>query len=685
MPYVELKIGPGVNTQATPVKLHSAAWSQSNLIRWKDQQLQKLGGWAALNLTPIVGIGRGLHVWADLMGNAYLAVGTDQRLQLFFGGLIYDITPIRLTTNAAPAFSTVMGTPTVTIHDTGNGSTVGDWVEVNVPVSVGGLIIQGFYQVQTVIDADHYTITAAGNATSTVVNGGAVPLFTNVAASANVTVTLANHGLSTGSVFTVQVATTVAGITMGAYTSYLVTSVVDANNFVIQPGAIGTGGSASENGGDAQLLYLVPSGLVSAIAAVGYGIGDYGAGDYGISGGGGSAITLPLRLWFLDNWGQDLIGNYTGSPIFVWVPPEAPGNVALAINTTNFPGAADPPATVNGCFVSMPQQILVAWGCDPVGGGTQDPNLVRWCDVADFTDWLATAANQAGSYRIPTGSRIVGGLQGPSFGVLWTDIDVYLMQYVQPPLVFGFTKISGGNGLLAPHGCGILGNKVFWVSANDFFVFDGGSAQAIPCTVWDKFFNNLNTEQKDKICCACNSVFGEVYWYYPSASGNGEVDSYVKVSVNEGWVWDYGTLDRTAWSDTSALGMPIGSDASGLLQQHEVSNDANGQPMSFFAQSGFLSISDGTMLTFIDRIIGDFLITGGTAPNNRVFVSIIVQDYQSDATITYGPFPWSSEGPPYSIVRARGRVVAVRIEGYDPGIFARVGGVRYLGAPAGRR
>ena len=68
----------------------------------------------------------------------------------------------------------------------------------------------------------------------------------------------------------------------------------------------------------------------------------------------------------------------------------------------------------------------------------------------------------------------------------------------------------------------------------------------------------LDTDNLEKVCCAVNSEFNEVTWYYPSASGGtGEIDKYVKYNIEEK-SWDYGTMPRSAWTDQSVLGQPIG-------------------------------------------------------------------------------------------------------------------------------
>lgn len=672
MPLQEIKIGPGVNTQLTATKLHETQWSQSQLIRFKDKLPQKLGGWQRMTSTPLVGVGRGMHGWADLSGNPYIAVGTDQRLEVLIGGELFDITPLRATHNVAVSFSTIINTKTVTINDTAHGAAVGDWVNVVVPVSVGGLIIQGFYQIQTVPNANSYTITAASNATATVTNGGAVPSFNTSGIGVTVvTVTLANHGLTNGNFFTVQVATTVGGIVI-ATGSYPVSSVT-TNTFQITPGGVSSGAATvSENGGNAQLQYLIPTGPSSAQFATGYGIGPYGSGPYGI-GTGGSGFVIPLREWFLDHWGQDLIGNYTNGPSYYWQPP-------LVAPATLVPNG---PLFMTASFVAMPEQIFVALGAET--GGVQDPNLIRWTDVADFTDWTASATNQAGSFRLPNGSRIVGGIQGGQFAMISTDVDVWLMQYIGFPLVFGFNKLASNVDWLSARCCGIYKGAFYWVASNNFYYFDGNTVGVLPCTVWDFFFNNLNRMQREKVFCWSNSWFSEIWWFFPSTSGNGEVDSYVKYTVDQN-IWDYGMLGRTCGIDDNVLGAPIATEsATNLIQQHEIGYDADGQPMQGFIQSGYFSISDGTFFTHIDRLIMDAIFSGPT--NSGIYVTIYVQNYPTDPVQSYGPYAWRGpgNGPPYSVIRARGRVAAVKIATTDLSVFWRYGALRLNTQPAGRR
>jgi len=676
MPYEKIILRPGTNTQQTPL-LNEASWSVTNLVRFFNNLLQKIGGWGRLTSSTFQGTCRGLLAWADLSSNAYIAIGTEQRLEVFTGGNLYDITPISHTSNTTPSYSTVSTSNVVTVTVVGHGASVGDGILILNSIAVGGLILQGTYMVQSVVDANNFTIQAASNATATVNNTGLAANFTTVNTTTGVTVTLAAHGLvATTGTFTIYVQTIVGGITLTTG-AYVVQTVVDANNFTITgPGSASSSTSGYENAGNSNIQFMLPAGLVSASPGIGYGDGGFGLGPYGI--GAASPTASPLRQWSMGAFGQDLVAAPTGGSIYLWTPPVstlfANPAVLMSVNA---------PAVVQGLFIAMPQQQIVTYGATDPNTGNPDPMLIRWCDVADFTDWTATAANQAGSFRLPRGSKIVGGLQGPQYGMLWTDLGLWAMSYIQPPLVYGFNEISEGCGLISMRAMCVLGVYICWMSYNGFFIYSGGTVTPIPCDVWDVIFKNLNFYQQDKIVVAANSHFNEFFVFYPSLTGSGENDSYVKATItNSGVQWDYGSLIRTAWFDQSIFtgNNPIGTDTAGLIQQHESSTDADGSPLMASALSGWFKLNDGENYIFIERMIPDFVWSG----NPTLQIIVETADYPQDSprvqtfTIT--------QATEYVIIRSRSRLARIQIlDTGTLGSFWRLGELLYKASPCGKR
>lgn len=157
--------------------------------------------------------------------------------------------PVSLTN----AFSTNTATPTtITLTWAGHGQVVGNQLSIPIAVSIGGIVLQNFYEVASVLSSSQITFTAAQSVTGTISNGGAVPTFTTTQGSSAVTVALANHGLAAGNVFTVQAAVTVGGLTLSG--PYTVATVPNSSTFtIVANGRAGSGGTVSENGGAAQV------------------------------------------------------------------------------------------------------------------------------------------------------------------------------------------------------------------------------------------------------------------------------------------------------------------------------------------------------------------------------------------------------------------------------------------------
>lgn len=673
MPFRTLKLKPGVDIEQSAFA-GDAQLTDSNLIRFYYGLVEKLGGWRRLITDTFIGTCRGLHGWADIAGNAYLALGTEQRLSIVTNGEIIDVTPLVATDNPVVRFTTTIGTSGVTIEDGAYNPAPGDWINLKTQVSVGGLILFGYYQVTSFVDDIRYAITAAGTATSSVTSGGAVPVYTTTNGLATVSVALADHGLIANDPFTVGVRTIVGNITL--VNTYIVASVTDADDFVITAGsAANASTSGAENGGLARIEYLLPTGQTVNVDGTGYGGGDYGAGDYGLDNGGD--VVLHLRQWSLDHWGQDLIASPSEGAIY-YVEPTAIGP-AIPLSPTA--------PTFNLSVLVMPQvQIIVALGSEVLG--SRETLLIRWCDAGNFTDWDATAFNQAGSYQIPTGSRLVGGL-AVGLGVLvWTDQDLWSMTYQGLPFVFGFNRVAMGCGLSAQRAAGVAGTFVMWLGLHNFYQYSiGGGVKPVECSVWDFYFDNFDRAQLDQINCAVNTIFNEMAWFFPIKSSSPVYDpaaplGYVKYNYLEG-CWDKGQssqYQRTAWMGHSPIGDPVGTDYNGLIQQHENGYDADGAGMDWSWQTGFFAISEAEDIIFSDLIIPDMTETIGSPTINY---TILVSLYPDQAPQSIGPLV-STTGTHFIPYRARGRQMAIAATGSDMGTFNRLGALRVRYAPDGR-
>jgi len=690
MPHSAFKILPGVDQNKTPA-LNEAAVSESQLIRFIPDRtlgglIQKLGGWSKYFGNTMGSIVRCLWAWEDTNANSYLGVGSEGdalsastgALQVIESGTATDITPQQTTVDIAVSFSTTAGSNEVIITDTGRNADNYDAIYIKTPVSVGGLVLFGQYRVYNPGGAANtYRIYATDAlnepalATSTVANGGAVPEFDTTNGSTFVSITLADHGYSIGSTFPVLVASTVGGITLTG--NYIVTEITSSDVFVISGTSEATStANAFMNSGNLYAIFY--NGIGPIPAGTGYGIGGYGLGGYGTgtSPTAGTGTPITATDWTLDNWGENLISCPLNGPIYNW-SPTAGDPVAVVI-----PGA---PPVNDGIFVAMPQRQIIAWGSTFTG--VKDPLLVRWCDVNDYDVWTALITNQAGSYRIPKGSRIVQCIQGPQQSLIWTDIGVWAMQYVGPPYVYQFNELGSGCGLIGRKAATSIGGVVYWMGPSQFYRLSGGGVEPIPCPVWDVIFQDLDTDNLDKIRVAPNSRFGEIAWYFPTLSNGGENEGYVKYNVilNQ---WDYGFntdenpyVARSAWINESVLGPPIGSGLDQYLYQHETSTDADTRPMTSSFQTGYFAMTDADVKMFVDQIWPDMkwgYYNGSQGAN--VKITFYTADYPGDTPITHGPYVMTNSTK-FITPRIRGRLVSIKVESSDIGSFWRLGNIRY--------
>lgn len=690
MPMSMLKLRPGVNVEVTPSQLE-AGIAAANLIRHRGGLPEKLGGWDKFYPFAVGGVPRAMHAWQDYNDTQYLGVGSTTVLATISGATLTEVTPQTLTSDFAPNFTTSSSSALVTINDANIANvTTYDAVEFKTPVAVGGIVLSGIYPIDLVLSATQYRIVAAATATASVSNAGAVPVFDTVNGSQVVQVTLEDHGLVVGNTVNFPIPTTGGGVTISG--TYAVTALgsTPADEFEISVAELASSTTSfSMNAGDAQILYHIALGPVAA--GTGYGIGTYGSGGYGTGAGSSSQSGTPITAtdYSLENWGQTFIANPAGRGIYVWTPNTGFQNARLV------PTA---PIINDGIIVTMPAQILLAWGSTAQQniGVDQDPLVYRWSDQLDYEFWTPGVANpatgnfsQAGSARIPTGSRIVAGMQASQQTLLWTDLDLWAITYLGLPeqgIVFGQNKIGASCGAIGRKAATQLGGVVYWMGRSNFFRLAGGGVQVMPCTVWDTVFQDINTAHQHKSWAWANTPFNEVWFFWPRAStGATEPDSYVKLNLIDG-VWDK-TADAFARScgiDQSLVGMPISATPGGIIYEHEISQDAEGQPINAWIETGWFPLSDGQDMIFMDWLLPDMKwgLSGGSQ-NATLTITLYAVNYPGDAPVVHGPYT-VTQSTQYIAPRLRGRLAKIRVESNDLGSFWRLGGIRNRWAASGR-
>lgn len=530
------------------------------------------------------------------------------------------------------------------------------------------------------VDASAYTAYTSGG----FVYGGITPQIDSTSGSAIITVTIIGHGLSPGNQVTFPFSTTISDVAISG--TYTVVSTPTADTFTVTAStAAAASDTAIMNDGLVRMRYYINLGPASTSA--GYGLGTYGTGGYGT----GVAITAqtgtPITTddWTLDNWGKTVVACPDGGGIYTWEPDGGFSNARLITSQRA-------PIYNTGIFVAQPAQILVAYGSTTSGlsgiGVYQDPLLIRWSDQDDYEDWTVDTTDQAGSQRIPRGSRIVSGMQAPNQALIWTDIALWSMQYVGQPLVFSTNEIATDCGLIAKHARCVMGGVVYWMGDSNFHMLSG-RVSVLPCTVWSIVYDDLDVANSNVCWAWANSLHNEVWFFYPSLTdATGECSRYVKVTVptspSEPYIWDHGTLARSAGIGQSVLGSPISATFSGLIYQHEVDDNADGQPINSWIESGDLMIAEGSVAAFVDRWWPD-MKWGPYGGDDSAVVTLTFTcfDDMTGDTFTDGPHTLT-DSTNFVIPRFRAHRTRLRIESSNHGPAWRMGRNRYRVAPDGK-
>ena len=161
----------GVNKEETDYS-NEGGWVDSNLVRFRKNRVEKIGGWVKSSTSSILGKARALHQWISLAGTRYLGVGTTLKYYIESGSSFNDITPIRATTTNGIVFAATNGSAVITATDDDHGAVTNDFVTIAGAASLGGVVTAAVlnqeYQIASVPTVDTYTFVAKDTSGATI-------------------------------------------------------------------------------------------------------------------------------------------------------------------------------------------------------------------------------------------------------------------------------------------------------------------------------------------------------------------------------------------------------------------------------------------------------------------------------------------------------------------------------------
>jgi len=522
--------------------------------------------------------------------------------------------------------------------------------------------------------------TGAGDVTFAATNGSAILTVSDTA-----------HGCVLGDFVTFSSAASLGGLITAAVLNqeYQVASIVDANSYTIVATATANASDTGNGGSSTVAAYQINIGLNDAAVGSGWGAGPYSRGTWG-SAANVSIPSTSLRLWSMDNFGEDLLANVRGGGIYYW--DTSAGTGTRAVDITSLSGN-NQPQVANVVLVSERDRHVLAFGCDPEADpGNLDPLTIRFSSQESFTVWNASSTTTAGELRIGTGSEIIAAVQTKQQVVVFTDRSVSAMQYIGAPFTFGLSEVSTNTSIVGQNAAVAVGDAVYWMGNDVFYRYDG-NVSILPCPVEEYVFDDVDTSQLSKVTAGSNAEFNEVWWFYPSAT-SGNNDKYVVYNYMDK-IWFYGTLDRTAWDAGGVSGFPIAASPDGNIyfQENGFSDGSTNppSPISSFVESSGVDIGDGQQFMSVKRIIPDVGFRNSTGDplvtftlNARTYPGSGTTQTQSGNTSRSVASPIEKYTEQLD-VRIRGRAVSLRVESNQVNTQWRLGTPRIDLRPDGRR
>ena len=652
MAFIKLQFKPGVNRDQTDYS-NEGGWYECDKIRFRSGYPEKIGGWVKVTPTAFDGVCRQMWNWITTFNDNFLALGTDEKVYIEVGGYYNDITPFATALAGSNTFAVTNTQKLVTVTTT---TALPSWLDSGEPVQIAGFA------------------SALGGIPITELNG--VRTITKTGANS----------------FTFVTTTAASSTTSVSGAGYTVQTEIEPGNAI-------------------------------TVAGLGWGVGTWGRDAWGL-GTTGSGINLPQRDWWFDNFDNDLVMNIRNGAGYWWVrgttddPSTALATHAIPLSEYAFNWATATsaptytptqysnavPSQIMQLLVSQQDKHLIAFGAEPLDlagtGEPFDPLLIRWADQDTPEDWIPQQTNTAGDLRISRGSKIIRALPTRQEILVWTDTNLYTLQFLGTTDVFGLQEYADNISIASPRSMASAANITYWMGQDKFYAYTG-RVETLPCTLRNHVFNNLNYNQADQIICGTNEQWNEVWWFYPTASSDYN-NAYVVYNHLER-IWYYGTLDRTAWLDTPLRQNPQAANTTitssggtvttgdGYLYSHEDGVNDDDVAMDSYIQSSDFDLDDGDNFMLTRRILPDVGFDGSTAASPEVTLTIRPRNFpgstfSADAADTQRVIETSvGVYTDQVFVRARARQMALKVRSENLGVQWQLGAPRLDARQDGRR
>lgn len=246
---------------------------------------------------------------------------------------------------------------------------------------------------------------------------------------------------------------------------------------------------------------------------------------------GGAYTTASDECWTFAKFGEKVVAvNWNDAPQII------------TLGTSNFAALGGSPPKARAVAVVGDFVVL-----GNINDGTSRFNTVKWSAFGDEATWTGTPNNQSDEQDLEGNYGAIVRIIGGSSGLVFRERGIVRMEREGPPTVFGMYTVERQRGAIS---CGAVcdaGNAVFYISNDDFYVFDGQTSQNIGTQKIAKtFFADLNGSYVHRITSAADVQRSVVMWSYPGAfNDNGQPNKIILYHWKSG-SWAFAETEANA-------------------------------------------------------------------------------------------------------------------------------------------
>lgn len=213
--------------------------------------------------------------------------------------------------------------------------------------------------------------------------------------------------------------------------------------------------------------------------------------------------TASTDWWEFAQWGEHIIAvNGTDA------------TVTISLGATSFSALGGSPPIAR--HIAVVRDFVV------MGNISTESRRVQWSGINDFRVWTGSATNLADFQDLLGDGGVVQKVVGGEYGLIFQERAIQRMTFTGLPLIFQFDKIDVQRGALASQSVVAVGNIVYFLSEDGFYVQNGINSVPIGQGKIDRFFfsdvDAANIHRVQGIADPQNRI---VIWCYPNNGSGG--------------------------------------------------------------------------------------------------------------------------------------------------------------------